>query len=106
MSYVQRESADIWKKNILEDLKAGILGYEIAREFLAELKKKFGGEEKETVKVVKLRRLEQGGKMMEEFVQEFRQVTRGSGYKERLLIEEFKREMNRTIHQRLMELEW
>jgi len=90
----------------LEDLKAGILGYETAREFLAELKKEFGGGEKETVKVAELRRLEQGGKMMEEFVQEFRQVTRGSRYKERPLIEEFKRKMNRTIHQRLIKSEW
>jgi len=32
------------------------------------LKKEFGGGEEESVKVVELRKLEQGGKMMEEFV--------------------------------------
>lgn len=42
---------------------------------------------------------------MKEFVQEFRRVTRGSGYEERLIIEEFKRGMNSTVYQRLMELE-
>lgn len=43
--------------------------------------------------------------MMKEFVQEFRRVTRGSGYEERLIIEEFKKGMNSTVYQRLMELE-
>jgi len=43
---------------------------------------------------------------MEEFVQEFRKVTRESKYKGRSLVEEFKKGMNRTIHQRLIELEW
>jgi len=43
---------------------------------------------------------------MEEFVQEFRRAARGSRYKGRPLVEEFKREINATIHQRLMESEW
>jgi len=43
--------------------------------------------------------------MIEEFVQEFRRVARGSRYKRRLLVEEFKRGINRVICQRLMELE-
>jgi len=29
LSYVQGESADIWKENVLEDLEGGILEYEI-----------------------------------------------------------------------------
>ena len=37
-------------------------------EFLTSLKKEFGGEEEELVKVVELRKLEQRGKTMEEFV--------------------------------------
>jgi len=41
--------------------------------------------------------LEQGGKMMEEFVQEFRRVARRSGYKRRSLIKEFKQGINGTI---------
>ena len=56
--------------------------YETAGEFLADLRKEFGGEEEEMVKAAELRRLEQGGKTMEEFVQEFRKVARESGYEE------------------------
>ena len=42
---------------------------------------------------------------MEEFVQEFRRAVRGSRYKERPLIEEFKRRMNGMIRRKLMEAE-
>jgi len=42
---------------------------------------------------------------MEEFVQEFMRVARGSGYERRLLIENFKRGMNKVICQKLMESE-
>ena len=35
----------------------------------------------------------------------FRRAVRGSGYKERLLIKELKREMNRMIRRKLMEAE-
>ena len=34
---------------------------------------------------------------MEKFVWEFRRIVRESGYKKRLLLEEFKWEMNRVI---------
>jgi len=54
---------------------------------------------------MELRKLEQGGRMMEEFVQEFKQAARGSGYKGRPLVEEFKRGMNGGIWKKLMELE-
>ena len=43
--------------------------------------------------------------MMEKFVQEFRRTIRESGYKERPLVEKFKRRMNGMICQRLMESE-
>ena len=42
---------------------------------------------------------------MEEFVQEFRRAARRSGYERRLLVKEFKREINVTICQRLIESE-
>ena len=42
---------------------------------------------------------------MEEFVQEFRRVAKGSRYEGRSLAKEFKRGINRIIHQRLMESE-
>ena len=68
LSYVQGESADVWKENILEDLETGKLEFESVGEFLAEIKKEFGAGEKELVKAAELRKLEQGGRTMEEFV--------------------------------------
>ena len=89
----------------MKELKAGEFEYKTAEEFLMSLKKKFGGEEEELVKVAELRKLEQGERMMEEFVQEFKRVVRRSEYKGRLLIEEFKRGINRMIRKKLMEAE-
>ena len=77
------------KENVLEDLEVEVLEYEMSREFLADLRKEFGKEE-EIVKAVELRRLEQGRKIMEEFIQEFRRVARESKYKRRPLTEKFK----------------
>ena len=57
------------------------------------------------MKVAELKKLEQGEKIMEEFVQEFRRAARGSGYEGCPLIKEFKRGMNATIKRRLMEAE-
>jgi len=79
--------------------------YESAEEFLTSLKKEFGGGEEELMKAVELRKLEQGGRTMEEFIQEFKWAARGSGYEGRPLIEEFKREMNGEIRRKLMEAE-
>ena len=97
--------ADIWKKNVLKDLEEGILEYELVGEFLAAIKKEFGEGEEKSVKVAELKKLEQGEKMMEKFVQEFRKVARGSRYEGRPLVEEFKREMNRTMKRKLIEAE-
>ena len=103
LSYVQGGSADVWKKNVLEELETEELEFETVEEFLAEIKKEFGGGEKESVKAAELRKMEQGGKTMKEFVQEFKKVARGSRYERRSLIEEFKRRMNGVIRRKLME---
>jgi len=81
---------DIWKENVLEDLEAGEVEYKSAGEFLAEIKKKFSGEDKELVKVAELKRMKQGGRSIEKFMQDFKRVARGSGYEEHPLIEKFK----------------
>ena len=75
------------------------------RSFFTILKKEFGGGEEESVKAVELRRMEQGGKTIEKYVQEFKRTARGSGYEGRPLIEEFKRGMNEEIRRKLMEAE-
>jgi len=78
---------------------------ETVEEFLTSLKKEFGGEEEESVKAVELRKMEQGGRTMKEFVQEFKRAVRGSGYRRRPLMEEFKRGINGGIRRKLMEAE-
>ena len=92
----------MWKENVMEELEAGELEYKSVEEFLMSLKKEFEGGEKKSVKAAELRKLKQGGKMMEEFIQEFKRVVRGSRYKGRPLVEEFKRGMNRVIRRKLM----
>jgi len=82
LSYIQGGSANVWKENIMEELEAGEIEYETVEEFLSSLKKKFGRGEEELVKAVELRKLEQGGRMMEEFVQEFKKAARESRYEE------------------------
>jgi len=105
LSYVQGGSADMWKENVLEELEVGEVEYKLVEEFLLSLKKEFGGGEEELMKAAELRKLEQGGRMMEEFVQGFKRVARGSEYEGRPLVEEFKRGMNGAIRRKLMEAE-
>ena len=105
LSYVQGGSADIWKENVMEELEIGEIEFESAGEFLAEIKKEFGGGDEESVKIAELKKIKQGGRMMEEFVQDFKRVARESGYEGCSLIEEFKRGMNRSIIRNLMEAE-
>ena len=96
-------TADVGKENVLKELETGELEFETIEEFLAEIKREFGEGEEELVKAVELRKMEQGEKTMEEFIQEFKKVARGSRYEERPLVEEFKKEMNRTIRRKLIE---
>jgi len=39
--YVQGGSADIWKENVMEELETGEIEFELAGEFLAEIRKEF-----------------------------------------------------------------
>ncbi len=65
--------------------------------FLLDLKKEFGGEDNEAIKIAELKKVEQGSKTMKEFVQKFKRAARNSRYKEKYLVEKFKKEMNRVI---------
>ena len=95
----------MWKENVMKEMEAGEIEYELAEEFLTILRKEFTGGEEELVKAAELRKMEQGGKSMEEYVQEFKRAVRGSGYEGRLLMEEFKRGINGGIRRKLMEVE-
>jgi len=89
----------------MEKIEIGEIEFELAGEFLVEIKKEFGGEDEELVKVAELKKIKQGGRTMEEFVQDFKRVARRSGYEGRPLIEEFKWGMNGNIRRKLMEAE-
>ena len=74
----------------MKDLESGNLSYATIGEFLSDLKQEFSGGDDEMIKVAKLKKIEQGSRTMEEFVQKFRRAARESGYKRRPLVEEFK----------------
>ena len=74
----------------MEELETREIEFELAGEFLAEIKKEFGGGDEKLVKVAELKKIKQGRRTMEEFIQDFKRTTRENSYKGRLLIEEFK----------------
>ena len=57
---------------------------------MIDLKKEFGRGDDEMIRVMELKKVEQGSKTMENFVQEFRRAARDSRYKGRSLVENFK----------------
>ena len=65
---MQRRLVDIWKENIIKDLKRGLLNYKVVENFLADLKKEFGGGDDETMKIAELKKIKQGNKIIEKFV--------------------------------------
>ena len=89
----------------MKDLESEKVEFESVGGLLLELKKEFGRGDEKSVKVTELKNVEQEGRTIEKFVQEFRTVARESGYQERALVEEFKRGMNRVIRMKLMKVE-
>jgi len=64
LTYIQRGLADIWKKNILENLESEDLKFPSVEDFLVELKKEFGGGDNKSAEVAELKKLEQESRMM------------------------------------------
>jgi len=87
---MQERLVDIWKESVMKELKTGEIEFESVGEFLAEIRKEFKEGNEELVKIAELKKIEQGGRMMKKFVQDFKRVARGSGYEGCSLIEEFK----------------
>ena len=79
--------------------------YKIVGKFLVDIKKEFGREDEELLKIVKLKEIEQENRIMEEYVQDFKRAAKGSSYVGCLLIKEFKWNMNRAIRRKLMKAE-
>jgi len=105
LSYVQGGAAEVWKDNVLDEITKGTLLVTTVEELFTKIRQEFGEFDEKSRKVDKLRALEQGGKTVDEYVQEFRRAARGSGYEERALVEEFKRGLNGAIRRRLAEAE-
>ena len=89
---------------MLEDYEIREVEFGSAREFLLELGKEFGEGNEKSVRVAELKRVEQEGRTIEEFVQEFRKIAKGSGYERRVLVKKFKKGMNGVIRRKLMEI--
>jgi len=87
----------------MENLESRSLSYPMVGEFLLDLKEEFDRRDNETMKMAKLKKVEQESKTIEEFIQEFRRAVRESGYERQPLIEEFKREINEVIRKKLIE---
>ena len=105
LSYVQGGVVEIWKDNILDEITKGMSAVSTVEELFTKIRQEFGEFDKESRKVDELRVLEQGGKTVDEYIQEFKRAVRGSGYKGRALVEEFKRGLSGTIRRRLAEAE-
>jgi len=70
-----------------------------------KMRSEFREFDEQSRKVDKLRMLEQGSRTCDEYVQLFKKTTRESSYKERPLVEEFKRGLNGNIQRRLAKVE-
>ena len=103
--YIQGEIAEVWKDNLLDKLAKEESEVESVEQLFTEIRNSFEETSKEERKIEQLRTIEQGKRIYNEYVQEFEKVARGSGYKRRPLIEEFKRGLNRSIRRKLAEAE-
>jgi len=90
LSYMQGEIAEAWKDNLLDELAKGESEVESAEQLFTKIRNDFGETSEKERKIEQLRMIEQGGRTCDEYVQEFKKVTRGSGYERRPLIKEFK----------------
>jgi len=105
LSYVQGGVVEAWKDNLLDELTKGESEVESAEQLFTKIRNNFGEMSKEERKIEQLRTIEQGSRTCDEYVQEFKKVARGSGYKGRPLIEEFKRGLSGAIRRKLVEAE-
>jgi len=105
LSYIQGGIVKVWKDNLLDKLAKGKSEVKSVEQLFTKIKNDFGEISKEKRKIEQLRIIEQEERTYNEYVQEFKKVTRGTGYKRRPLIEEFKRGLNGGIRKKLAEAE-
>jgi len=105
LSYVQGEVAEAWKDNLMDELAKRESEVEIAEQLFSKIRNDFRETSEEERKIEQLRTIEQGNRTCDEYVQEFKKVTRGSGYEGQPLIEEFKRGLSGVLRRKLAEAE-
>jgi len=105
LSYMQGGIAEVWKDNLLDELAKKESEVELAEQLFTKIRDDFEETLEEKRKIEQLRTIEQGGRTYDEYVQKFKKVTRGSGYKRRPLIKEFKRGLSGNIRKKLVEAE-
>ena len=105
LSYVQGGIAEVWKDNLLDELAKKESEVELAEQLFTKIRDDFEETLEEKRKIEQLRTIEQRGRTCDEYVQKFKKVTRGSGYKRRPLIKEFKRGLSGNIRKKLVEAE-
>ena len=105
LSYIQRGVAEAWKDNLLDEFSKGESKVEIVEELFSKMRNEFGETAEEKRKVEQLRTIEQGGRMCDKYIQEFKKIARESKYKRQPPIEEFKRGLSREIRRKLAEAE-
>jgi len=89
----------------LDELAKGESEVESAEQLFTKIRNDFGETSEEERKIEQLRTIKQGGRTCDKYVQEFKKVTRGSGYERRSLIEEFKRGLSGAIKRKLIKAE-
>ena len=105
LSYVQGGVVEVWKDNVLDEITKGTSAVNTVEELFTKIRQEFGEFDEESRKVDELRVLEQKGKTVDKYIQEFKRAARGSGYEERALVEEFKKGLSGTIRKRLAKAE-
>jgi len=100
---VQGRVAEAWKDNLLDKLAKKESEIEIVEVLFKKIRDEFGEISEEERKIEQLRTIEQEGRTCDEYMQEFKKVTRRSSYKRRPLIKEFKRGLNGAIRRKLIE---
>jgi len=103
--YVRGGVTEAWKDNLLDELAKGESEIDTVEKLFTKIRDDFGETSEEERKIEQLRTIEQGGRMCDEYIQEFKKVARGSSYEGRPLIKEFKRGLNRPIRRKLAEAE-
>jgi len=90
---------------LLDKLAKRKLEVKSVEQLFTKIRNNFGETSEEERKIEQLRTIEQRGKTYDEYVQEFKKVTRRISYEGRPLIEKFKRGLNGSIRRKLAEAE-